>query len=104
MSLLRDLVIAAGDALRLSSDLMRCKLEVETRAVKRGISRAAVCVVFYLVAFLLAAIGIVFILYGAFVLIARETGPGAAGLIVGFAVLLMAALLPFVGRGLAGRS
>ncbi len=104
MSLLRDLVITAGDAVRLSSDLMRYKLETETKAVKRGISHTAVGLVFYLLAFLLAAAGFGFILYGAFVLVAHETGPGAAGLIVGVAVLLLAVLVPLVGRGLVNRS
>lgn len=104
MSLLRDLVITAGDALRLSSDLMRYKLETETKAIKRGISRTMVCLAFCLLALVLAAMGFVLILYGAFVLTARATGAGAAGLIVGFAVLLLAALLLLVGRGLASRS
>lgn len=104
MSLLRDLVITAGDAARLSSDLMRYKLETETKAIKRGVSQTAVYLTFCLLAFLLAAVGFGFILYGAFVLVAYETGPGAGGLIVGFAVLLLAVLVPLVGRGLARRS
>ncbi len=103
MSLLRDLVITVGDAVRLSSDLMRYKLEAETKVIKRSISHTAVGLVFYLLAFLLAAAGFGFILYGAFVLVAHKTGSGAAGLIVGFGVLLLAVLVPLVGRGLTSR-
>jgi hypothetical protein len=103
MSLLRDLVITAGDAVRLSSDLMRYKLETETKAIKRGISRTIAFLAFCLLALLLAAMGFGFILYGAFVLVADKTGLGAAGLIVGFAVLAFAVLVALVGRGLTSR-
>jgi hypothetical protein len=104
MSLLKDLVATAGDALRLSSDLMRYKLEDKAKAVRQGMRRMATCAIFGLIALGLAAAGIGFILYGAFYLIAWVTSPGASGLIVGFAVLIIAGLLALLGCGLLGRS
>lgn len=103
MSLLRDLIVTAGDALRLSNDLMRCKLEVQARAVKRTVRRVGLFLTLAVVAALLAGTGVGFILYGVFVLIARETGLVAAGLILGFALLLLAAVVFLLGRSMASR-
>ncbi len=57
MSLLRDLVATLGDALRLSSDLMRYKLEAQTQALKRGAGRLGLCLSLYLAAALVIGDG-----------------------------------------------
>jgi hypothetical protein len=102
MSLLRDAVVTLGDALRLSSDLMRRNLEVQTRAIKRSIGRIAAFVILALAAALMATAAAGFILYAIFVYIARQTGFPAAGLIVGFGLLILAAVTFLVGRSLGG--
>ncbi len=103
MSLLRDLIVTAGDALRLSNDLMRYKLEAQARAVKRTVRRVGLFLTLAVIAALLAGTGVGFILYGIFILVARETGLVAAGLLVGFGLLLLAAIVLFVGRSMASR-
>lgn len=103
MSLLRDLVMTAGDALRLSSDLMRYKFEVEARAVKRSIGQVMASVAVYFAALLLVGTGVGFILYGFFILVARETGLAAAGFIIGVAVWVVAGILILIGRSMAHR-
>ena len=101
MSLLRDLVITVGDALRLSNDLMRYKIDVQARSIKRGVSRLATKVVVYLTTLIIVAVGVGFLLCGAFILIARAIGSaGVAGLIVGAAILLVAGIVALVGRSL----
>jgi len=104
MSLARDLVITAGDALRLLTDLMQWRMNAQGRTVKRGISRVAMCVAACMASFALAAVGVGFILYGAFVLIAKAIqSAGAAGLIIGLAVLLIAVIVAVAGRSLMTR-
>ena len=104
MSLLGDLLKTAGDAMRLSSDVMRYKLEVKTRAVKRGISHIAICLVMGLVALGFVGAGIGLLLYGSFVMVAHELGPGPSGLIIGAASILFAGFLMLVACGATRRS
>ncbi|OHB62795.1 MAG: hypothetical protein A2Y77_12240 [Planctomycetes bacterium RBG_13_62_9] len=105
MSVLRDLVITVGDILRVSGDLMRCRLEAEKKVIRRGTSRLMTRLVLGLTSLLLAAVGTGFFLYGAFVLLARATdSPGVAGLIIGFAMLLTAIAVILVGRIVLSRS
>jgi hypothetical protein len=104
MSLAHDFVKTIGDALRLSSDVMRYKMVAQTRVIKRGVGRVAVCIAACMASLVLAAVGFGFILYGAFVLVAKAIGSaGAAGLIVGLAVLLIAAIVGVVGRSMMAR-
>lgn len=104
MSLLRDLAATVGDALRLSNDLMRYKLEVQAQAFKRGVSRMATFLVLLMAAALLAGTALGFLLYGTFIYIAAATNPAAAGLIVGFGLLLVAIIVLLVGRSVLRRS
>lgn len=103
MSFLRDMIVTIGDALRLSNDLMRYKLEAQTKALKRGAGRLATYLAFLLIAALLAGTGVGFLLFGIFVYIACATGPAAAGLIIGFGLLLLAIVMFLVGRSVAAR-
>jgi hypothetical protein len=104
MSLLRDLVVTVGDALRLSSDLMRRNLEVRSQAIKRTVGRLVTTLVFALAAACMATVGAGFLLYAIFVYIARETGFPAAGLIMGTGMLLLAIVVFLVGRNIGARS
>jgi hypothetical protein len=103
MSLLRDLVATVGDALRLSSDLMRYKVEVQAKALKRSAGRLGLCLSLYFAAALVIGTGVGFVLYGVFILVARATGLGLAGLIVGVSLWLIAVLLLVAGRSAAKR-
>ena len=104
MSLLGDLLKTAGDAMRLSSDVMRYKLETKTRAVKRGISHIVICLVMGLVVLGFAGAGLGLLIYGSFVLVAHALGPGSTGLIVGAAAILLAGFLLLVVCGATKRS
>lgn len=104
MSLLGDLLKTAGDAMRLSSDVMRYKLEAKTRAVKRSVSHIAICAAMGLVALGFVGAGIGLLLYGFFVIVANELGPGPSGLIIGAAAILFAGLLMLVACGATRRS
>jgi len=103
MSLLRDLVVTAGDALRLSSDLMRYKIEAEKKALKHTMRLVTRSLILVLTGLLLAATGVGFLLYGVFVLVARVAGPAAAGLIIGVVVLLIASIFLLAGRAVMSR-
>lgn len=103
MSLLRDMIVTLGDALRLSNDLMRHKLEAQAKALKRGIGRLMMGLAFLMTAVVLAGTGAGFLLFAVFVYIARATGPAAAGLIVGFGLLLIAIVMFLIGRSAATR-
>jgi hypothetical protein len=104
MSLLGDLLKTASDAMRLSSDLMRYKLEMKTRSVKRGISRIVICIGMGLVALGFVGAGIGLLLYGSFIMVANELGPGPSGLIIGAASILVAGLLMLIACGSTRRS
>ncbi|OHB64554.1 MAG: hypothetical protein A2Y77_14150 [Planctomycetes bacterium RBG_13_62_9] len=104
MSLLRDVLITAGDALRFSSDLMRYKFDAQTKALKRSMGRLAFCLALYAAAVLLLGTGVGFILYGLFMHIAFTWGSVPAGLIIGVAVSLIAVLLLLIGRILMRRA
>jgi hypothetical protein len=103
MSLLRDLVVTVGDALRLSSDLMRRNLDVRNQAIRRTAGRIVASVIFALAAACMAATGAGFLVYAIFVYIARETGFPAAGLIMGIGLLLLAIVAFLVGRSIGVR-
>jgi hypothetical protein len=104
MSLLKDVIITIGDALRLSSDLMRCKLQAQTKVVKRGVGRVVTWLITCLASLVLVAVGGGFLLYGAFVLLAEViNSPGAAGLIIGAVILLAALVVALIGRTLLSR-
>jgi len=104
MSLLGDLLKTAGDAMRLSSDVMRYKLEAKTRAVKRGIGHILICLAVGLVALAFAGAGIGLLIYGSYVLVANALGPGPSGLIIGAAALLLAGFLLLVACSATKRS
>ena len=93
MSLLRDLVATAGDALRLSSDLMQCKLAAQKRTLKRALSRLFLFLTLYLATLLAVGVSVGFLLYGTFVLVARAAGVGPAGLILGGSLLVISLVL-----------
>ena len=99
MSLLGDLLKTVNDAMRLCSDVMRYKLEVQSRAVRRGASRIGVCIGVGLIALGFVGAGIGLLIYGAFFLVARELGPGAAGLIVGVGSIVFAGILVLLACG-----
>jgi type III secretory pathway component EscU len=104
MRLIRDLVMTVGDALRLSGDLMRYKVEMQTRIIKRVLNRLTMYVAFFLASVILAGVGAGFILYGIFVLLARAiNSAGAAGLILGFVLLLVAIATAITGRSMFSR-
>jgi len=103
MSLLRDLIVTAGDALRLSNDLLRYRLEAQAQTVKRTVRRVGVFLTLAAMAALLAGTGVGFILYGIFVLVAQQTGLVAAGLLVGFGLLVLALIVFLLGRSVASR-
>lgn len=93
MSLMGDFLKTVGDALRLSSDVIRYQMETKKRAVKRGVSRFVVCIAMGLIALGFVGGGIGLLLYGAYLMVAHALGGGASGLIVGLASILFAGLL-----------
>jgi hypothetical protein len=105
MRLIRDLMRTVGDAVRVSGDLMRYKVEMETKIIKRVLSRLTTYVAIFLASMVLAGVGAGFILYGVFVLLARAiNSAGAAGLILGFVLLLAAIVIAITGRSMFSRS
>jgi hypothetical protein len=101
MSLMKELVVTIGDALRLSSDLMRHKLAAETNVVKRSARRFLMWLAAFLASLVLAAVGTGFFLYGAFVLLAGAIGiPGVAGLVLSVFIFFVAVIVAMVGRSL----
>jgi hypothetical protein len=104
MNLLGDLLKTAGDAMRLSSDLMRYKLETQKRAVKRGVSRIAICAAVGLIALGFVGAGIGLLLYGSYLMVAYKLGGGASGLIIGAASIVFAGLLILLACGAGRRS
>lgn len=101
MSLLHDLVVTLGDALRLTSDLMRRNLEIQRKSIKRAMARIVSAAILMLGAALFGAAGAGFIIYGVFAYIARELGWPASGLIVGFGLLVLSLIVFLVGRSAA---
>ena len=93
MGLLRDLMATTTDALRLVTDIMRLRLEEKKQRAKRGVTRIGVCLVMGLIALGLVGAGIGLLLYGSFVLVANQLGPGPSGLIIGAASVIFAGLL-----------
>ena len=93
MGLLRDLVATTTDTLRLVTDLMRLRLEEKKRAAKRGVTRIGICLAIGLVALGFVGAGIGLLIYGCFVLVANNLGPGPSGLIIGAASVIFAGLL-----------
>jgi hypothetical protein len=93
MGLLGDLLKTVGDAMRLSSDVIRHQMETKKRAVKRGISRIVICIAMGLIALGFVGGGMGLLLYGAYLMVAHELGRGPSGLIIGAASILFAGLL-----------
>jgi len=104
MSLLRDLVITARDAIRLGDDLLRYKIQSKARTVKRSMMRIAICIGVGLAALGFVGGGIGLLIYGSFAMVANELGPGPSGLIIGAACILFAGLLVLLACGTGGRS
>jgi hypothetical protein len=104
MSLLRDLLKTANDAIRLASDVMRYQMENKKKAVKRGVGRIGMCVAMGLVALGFVGAGIGLLLYGSVVMVASKLGPGPAGLIIGAASVIVAGFLMLVACGSMRRS
>jgi hypothetical protein len=104
MSLLGDLLKTVGDAMRLSSDVIRYQMETKKRAVKRGISRIVICIAMGLIALGFVGGGMGLLLYGAYLMVAHELGRGPSGLIIGAASILFAGLLMLLACRTGGRS
>lgn len=105
MSVIRDMLVTIGDALRLSGDLVRYKVQMQTRIIKHVMNRLTMYLAVFLASMILAGIGVGFIVYGIFVLLARAiNSAGAAGLILGFAMLLVAIAMAVMGRSILSRS
>ena len=93
-----------GDVLRLSGDLMRYKVEMEKKLIKRIMGRVTLYLVIFIGSLILGGVGVGFILYGIFVLLAAAiASAAAAGLILGFVLLLMAIATAILGRSLLSR-
>ena len=104
MSLLGDLLKTVGDALQLSSDVLRYQMESKKQAVKRGVSRIVICIGMGLVALGFVGAGMGLLLYGAYLMVAHELGRGPSGLIIGAASILFAGLLMLLACRGGGRS
>lgn len=104
MSVMGDFLKTVGDALRLSSDVIRYQMETKRRAVKRGVSRIALCIGMGLVALGFVGAGMGLLIYGSYLMVAHELGRGPSGLIIGFACILMAGLLMLLACRGGGRS
>jgi len=102
MSLLRDVAATVGDALRLSSDLMQCKLAAQRKTLKRVLGRVFLFLVLSCATLLVVGTGVGFILYGVFILVARTAGVGPAGLILGGSLLGIALVL-FLATWMVGK-
>ena len=103
MSLFRDLLTTTNDAIRLCRDVMRYKVEKETRSVKRRVSRIGICLGVGLIALGFVGGGMGLLLYGAFAMVACALGPGPSGLIIGAASILFAGFLVMLACSLTGR-
>lgn len=101
MSLLRDMVVTLGDALRLSGDLMRRNLENRGKTLKRTIGRIIAAAILMIGAALFGAAGAGFIIYGIFAYIAGAVGWPASGLIIGGGLLVLSIIVFLVGRSAA---
>ena len=99
MGLLRDLVATANDSVRLVSDVMRWKLEEKKKAAKRGVMRIGICLAMGLIALGFVGAGIGLLIYGSFVMVANQLGPGPSGLIIGAASAIFAGLLMLLTCG-----
>jgi hypothetical protein len=99
MGLLRDLVATANDSVRLVSDVMRFKLEEKKKTAKRGVMRIGMCLVMGLVALGFVGAGIGLLIYGSFIMVANQLGPGPSGLIIGAASALFAGFLMLLACG-----
>jgi hypothetical protein len=104
MSLLGDFLKTVSDALRLSSDVVRYQMESKRRAVKRGVSRIAVCLGLGLVALGFVGAGMGLLIYGSYLMVAYELGRGPSGMLIGFACILVAGLLLLLACRGGGRS
>jgi hypothetical protein len=104
MSLLKDLVITAGDAMRLVSDLTQYKLERQKEVVKHGASRIGICLAVGLVSLGFLGAGIGLLIYGSFVMVANQLGPGPSGMIIGAACVLLAGLVVLLVCGSMAKS
>ena len=104
MSLLGDLLKTAGDAKRLSSDVRRYKLETQKTAVKRGVSRIAVCLAMGVIALGFVGAGMGLLIYGSYLMVAHKLGPGPSGMLIGFGCILVAGLLMLLACGAGRRS
>jgi hypothetical protein len=93
MSLLGDFLKTVGDAMRLSSDVIRYQMESKRQAVKRGVSRAVVCIGMGLIALGFVGAGIGMLIYGSYLMVAHELGPGPSAMLIGFGCILVAGFL-----------
>ncbi|HET8726999.1 MAG TPA: hypothetical protein VFO41_05760 [Alphaproteobacteria bacterium] len=76
------------------AELLRARLKARGLAVRAAVYAAAV---------LLTFTGLGFLLFGAFLALAREFGPVTAALIIGLAALALALVTALLARPLAGR-
>jgi len=104
MSLLGDLLKTVGDAMRLSSDVIRYQMESKKQAVKRGVSRIALCIGMGLVALGFVGAGMGLLIYGSYLMVANELGRGPSGMLIGFGCFLVAGLLLLLACRGGGRS
>ena len=95
MSILQDVLLIVKDVGRVTAGMVETQVNRAAEAGKRTLNNAVKLLLAGLAAVIIALGGLVFVLWGAYVILAAATGPAAAAFILG-AVLLVIAIIVFL--------
>jgi hypothetical protein len=95
MSVLQDVLLIIKDVSRIAAGMVETQVNRATEAGKEALNHAVKLLLAGLAAVIIALSGLVFVLRGAYVILAAATGPAASAFILG-AVLLVIAVIVFL--------
>lgn len=93
MNTLRDMFLIARDVSQIGADLIKCQVEHLTLVYKETLTRLLAWSMMVLVAILFAMGGLALIVFSMYAYLTRFLSPGTAAVILGTALLLLAAII-----------
>ncbi|AQT67701.1 hypothetical protein STSP2_00849 [Anaerohalosphaera lusitana] len=98
MSLMHDIITTIGDAARLSSDMVKLKLEREAGTVKHALVQVVSFSAALFISTIIFLVGAAFLIFGGYLLLKMVVSPAAAALIMGGGLVLISGIILLMSK------
>jgi phage-related protein len=101
MGILTELAAAVGQAFRTVTDAVHDALDEKLMAFRTSVMNVLCSAIFVLAGVLMAVVGLTFVVWGIYSLLAESMKPGAAAIVAGVGVFALAAIFTALAKARA---